>query len=42
MDMMVMKKNKEVYYDIYSEFNNVNKYRELKSILHHGNNNFKT
>ena len=36
--MMVMKKNKEVYYDIYSEFNNVNKYRELKSILHHGNN----
>lgn len=31
-------KNKMIYYDIYSEFNNVNKFRELKSIVHHGNN----
>ena len=31
-------KNKKIYYDIYSEFYNVNKYRELKSIIHHGNN----
>ena len=31
-------KNRKIYYDIYSEFYNVNKYRELKSIPHHGNN----
>ena len=31
-------KNKNIYYDIYSEFYNVNKYRELKSVVHHGNN----
>lgn len=30
--------NKKIYYDIYGEFYNVNKYRELKSIIHHGNN----
>ena len=30
--------NKKIYYDIYGEFYNVNKYRELKSIVHHGNN----
>ena len=29
---------KEEYYNIYSEFYNVNKYRELKSMAHHGNN----
>ncbi len=33
-----MKNNKSVYYDIYSEFYSVNKYRELKSIMHHGDN----
>ena len=31
-------KNKKIYYDIYSEFYDVNKYRELKSMVHHGNN----
>lgn len=31
-------KNKKVFYDLYSEFYSVNKYRELKSISHHGNN----
>ena len=31
-------KNKKIYYDIYSEFYSVNKFRELKSIIHHGNN----
>ena len=31
-------KNKKTYYNIYNEFYNVNKYRELKSITHHGNN----
>ncbi|NLC48424.1 MAG: HD family phosphohydrolase [Tenericutes bacterium] len=31
-------KNKKEYYNIYSEFNNINKYRALKTILHHGNN----
>ena len=31
-------KNKKIYYDIYSEFYNVNKYRELKSMVHHGSN----
>ena len=31
-------KNKKIYYDIYSEFYDVNKYRELKSMIHHGNN----
>lgn len=37
--MIIMsKKNKEIYYDIFSEFNKVNKYRKLKSIEHHGNN----
>lgn len=33
-----MKNNKSIYYDIYSEFYNVNKFRELKSIMHHGDN----
>lgn len=33
-----MKENKQIYYDIYSEFNNINKFRELKSIRHHGDN----
>ena len=31
-------KNKSIYFDIYSEFNDVNKFREMKSIIHHGNN----
>ena len=31
-------KNKKIYYDLYNEFYNVNKYRELKSMTHHGNN----
>lgn len=31
-------KNKKIYYNLYSEFYNVNKYRELKSMVHHGNN----
>lgn len=35
---MRIMKNKSIYYDIYSEFNNVNKYREMKNIVHHGNN----
>ena len=35
---MIIMKNKKIYYDIYSEFYNVNKYRELKSMVHHGNN----
>ena len=30
--------NKNIYYNIYSEFYNINKYRELKSMVHHGNN----
>ena len=30
--------NKKIYYDIYKEFYDVNKYRELKSMIHHGNN----
>ena len=30
--------NKKIYYNIYNEFYNVNKYRELKSMIHHGNN----
>ena len=30
--------NKNIYYNIYSEFYNVNKYRELKCVSHHGNN----
>ena len=34
----VMKDSKSVYYDIYSEFYSVNKFRELKSIMHHGDN----
>ena len=33
-----MNDSKSIYYDIYSEFYNVNKYRELKSIMHHGDN----
>lgn len=33
-----MKRNKKEYYEIYSEFYNINKYREMKSIVHHGNN----
>ena len=35
---MIIMKNKKIYYDIYSEVYNVNKYRELKSMVHHGNN----
>ena len=31
-------KNRKLYYDIYGEFYNVNKYRELKSVPHHGSN----
>lgn len=34
----IMNINKSIYYDIYSEFYNVNKFRELKSIMHHGDN----
>ena len=30
--------NRQIYYKLYSEFYNVNKYRELKSMAHHGNN----
>lgn len=30
--------DKVLYYEIYKEFYNVNKFRELKSIVHHGNN----
>ena len=30
--------NKSIYYNIYSEFYNINKYSELKSVAHHGNN----
>lgn len=33
-----MKKLKKEYYDIFSEFYEVNKYREMKNIVHHGNN----
>lgn len=33
-----MKELKKEYYNIYSEFYNVNKYREMKTIVHHGNN----
>ena len=36
MDLVM--KNKKIYYDIYSEFYDVNKYRELKSMVHHGSN----
>ena len=31
-------KNKKIYYNLYSEFYNVNKYRELKSMAHHATN----
>ena len=31
-------KNRKEYYSLYSEFYDVNKYRELKSVVHHGNN----
>ena len=31
-------KNKKIYYNLYSEFYNVNKYRELKTMTHHGTN----
>ena len=31
-------KNKDIFYDIYSEFYNVNKFRELKNVVHHGTN----
>ena len=31
-------KNKDIFYDIYTEFYNVNKFRELKNIVHHGTN----
>ena len=30
--------NKEIYYNLYSEFYNVNKYRELKTMTHHATN----
>ena len=30
--------DKKIYYEIYSEFYKVNKYRELKSMVHHGTN----
>ena len=30
--------NKEVYYDIYNEFYDINKFRELKTIINHGQN----
>lgn len=30
--------NKKIYYNIYSEFYDINKYRELKSMIHHGTN----
>ncbi len=30
--------NKNIYYNIFSEFYSVNKYRELKNMSHHGNN----
>ncbi len=33
-----MKKYIKEYYEIYNEFYKVNKYREMKSIIHHGNN----
>ena len=33
-----MQKKIKEYYDIYSEFYQINKYREMKSIIHHGNN----
>ena len=35
-EVRCMKKNKKIFYDIFSEFNQINKYRELKSIIHHG------
>ncbi len=38
MNCVKNKNNKSIYYDIYSEFYNVNKFRELKSIMHHGDN----
>ena len=38
IDCVIIMKNKKIYYDIYSEFYCVNKYRELKSMVHHGNN----
>lgn len=31
-------KNKDIFYDIYTEFYNVNKFRELKNVIHHGTN----
>ena len=33
-----MRQNKKIFYDIFNEFNQINKYRELKSIVHHGTN----
>lgn len=36
--MRFMNQNKKIFYDIFNEFNKVNKYRELKSIVHHGTN----
>ena len=33
-----MNENKRIYYNIYKEFYDVNKYRELKTMVHHGNN----
>ena len=33
-----MNYDKSLYYEIYSEFYSVNKFRKLKSIIHHGDN----
>ena len=35
---IIMKKLLKEYYNIYNEFYTINKYREMKSITHHGNN----
>lgn len=32
--------DKKTYYNIFSEFNNINKFREMKAVCHHGNNRF--
>ena len=34
----IIMKNKKIYYNLYSEFYNENKYRELKSMTHHATN----
>ena len=38
LDGFSIMKNKKIYYNLYSEFYNVNKYRELKCITHHATN----